>query len=369
MKIIHCGDLHLDSKMTANLPSDKAKERRAELLLSFRKMMNLCDDIQAQAIIIAGDLFDTSNIYAGTRDVVLQEIIKRPKVTFFYLKGNHDHDNFISKLETVPENLKLFSDSWTHYELTENEGKTVVISGIELNELNTQFAAETLRLSLDDINIVTLHGQENEHQVKNKAAIIPLRSYRGKGIDYMALGHIHGYKKEELDARGSYCYCGCIEGRGFDECGEKGVVVLDIDTQSGTISSDFVKMSERVMHTVFVDLTGAESLVEVEGRITEELENDNVLAKDMAKIVLTGNLDIDFEINTDYLEQVYKDHYYFAKVVDDTKTVVDYSSFAYDASLKGEFVRLVEGRMDLSEEEKGEIIKLGIKALSGDSLD
>ena len=29
MRIIHCADLHLDSKMTANLDSKKAKERNA----------------------------------------------------------------------------------------------------------------------------------------------------------------------------------------------------------------------------------------------------------------------------------------------------------------------------------------------------
>ncbi len=28
MKIIHCADLHLDSKMTANLSKDQARERK-----------------------------------------------------------------------------------------------------------------------------------------------------------------------------------------------------------------------------------------------------------------------------------------------------------------------------------------------------
>ena len=32
MKIIHCSDLHLDSKMKSNLDSMKAKERRDEIL-------------------------------------------------------------------------------------------------------------------------------------------------------------------------------------------------------------------------------------------------------------------------------------------------------------------------------------------------
>ena len=36
MKILHCADIHLDSAMTANLDKDKARERRSELLASFK---------------------------------------------------------------------------------------------------------------------------------------------------------------------------------------------------------------------------------------------------------------------------------------------------------------------------------------------
>ena len=31
MKIIHCADIHLDSKMSANLTKEKARERKTEL--------------------------------------------------------------------------------------------------------------------------------------------------------------------------------------------------------------------------------------------------------------------------------------------------------------------------------------------------
>ena len=39
MKLIHCADLHLDSKMNANLDKDHAKERKGELLHTFEKMV------------------------------------------------------------------------------------------------------------------------------------------------------------------------------------------------------------------------------------------------------------------------------------------------------------------------------------------
>ena len=38
VKIIHCADLHLDSRMTTHLTKEKAKERKAEILKTFLNM-------------------------------------------------------------------------------------------------------------------------------------------------------------------------------------------------------------------------------------------------------------------------------------------------------------------------------------------
>ena len=53
--------------------------------------------------------------------------------------------------------------------------------------------------------------------------------FKDLNIDYLALGHIHSYKCHKLDKRGVYCYSGCLEGRGFDECGDKGFVLLETE--------------------------------------------------------------------------------------------------------------------------------------------
>lgn len=58
MKLIHCADLHLDSSMTTHLTKEKAKERKAELLASFNRMMEYADRENVSAVLIAGDLFD-----------------------------------------------------------------------------------------------------------------------------------------------------------------------------------------------------------------------------------------------------------------------------------------------------------------------
>lgn len=47
------------------------------------------------------------------------------------------------------------------------------------------------------------------------------------GCDYAALGHIHNAPEVGKDNR--YAYCGCLEGRAFDELGPKGAVMVEID--------------------------------------------------------------------------------------------------------------------------------------------
>ena len=53
MKILHCADIHLDSAMTANLDKDKARERRNELLASFKDMVGYAVKERIGVIIIA----------------------------------------------------------------------------------------------------------------------------------------------------------------------------------------------------------------------------------------------------------------------------------------------------------------------------
>lgn len=70
MKIIHCADLHLDSKMTSNLSKEQAKERKMEILRTYSRMIEYARNNDVKAIIIAGDLFDTRNVSATARNLV-----------------------------------------------------------------------------------------------------------------------------------------------------------------------------------------------------------------------------------------------------------------------------------------------------------
>ena len=127
MKIIHCSDLHLDSKMETNLDKEKARERKNEILITFEKMVNYAKENEVEIIMIAGDLFDKKTISAKARSIVKNAIIANPQIDFLYLKGNHDEAGFIDEDEILPENLKLFNNrNWITYEYG-----NIAITGIE----------------------------------------------------------------------------------------------------------------------------------------------------------------------------------------------------------------------------------------------
>lgn len=362
MKIIHCADLHLDSKMTANLSKEQAKERKMEVLRTFSRMVEYAKRHQVKAILIAGDLFDTRIVAATVRNHVRDVILNHPEIDFLYLKGNHDNDNFLSKLDEIPENLCLFDDKWKTY----TYGK-VAITGLELNAENSVTAYNTLVLNHDVYNIVTMHGQLAEYKSKDKVETISLDDLKNKNIDYLALGHVHTFRMEKLDYRGVYCYPGCLEGRGFDECGQKGFVVLDIDLEKRTATTEFVTMSSRTLYTLPVDVTGIHTTQEAAMRMERVLRETEYPSSSLVKFVLEGEVDVECELETAFLEEQFADYFYFVKVYDETKLLVNYQDYEKDASLKGEFVRMVS-ESDLSDEEKSQVIRAGILALQGEEI-
>jgi len=363
MRIVHCADLHLDSKMTGLLGNEKAKERRAELLNNFTRLVKYATDHGADAIIIAGDLFDTNKVSATARKAVKAAIEEADNISFFYLRGNHDRDGFLAGTEDVPDNLYTFDDTWTGYDI----GKDVTIMGAELCVDNAASLYNSLVLSADRFNIVTLHGQESMARPGDKTVVVALHGLRQKGIDYLALGHIHEYREAPLDERGVYCYPGCLEGRGYDEEGDHGFVVLDIDEDTHRYTRTFVPFALRKVEGVDVDVSDCISNVDIVSRIMETVD---FKPSDYIKINMVGDMNVERDdIATEYILSCIEDKAYSVRVKDKTGLRVNYDDYLFEESLKGEFVRLVRSRTDLADEEKAAVIRYGFEAISGGKLD
>ena len=201
---------------------------------------------------------------------------------------------------------------------------------------------------------------------------ICLDKLKDRGIDYLALGHVHRPKREKLDHRGMYVYPGCLEGRGFDECGEHGFMLIDIDEATGDMNTEFIPFAYRRLYDVQVDITGAVDSQDVADMIAEKLYGDvngreNDLARALVKITVTGGLDVESEIDMEYLARQFNDSFYYVKIADKTDLRVDPLKYVHDATLKGEFVRMVL-EQDMSEDDKAYIMQTGIRALAGEEV-
>lgn len=359
MKIIHCADLHIDSKMETNIGSEKAKIRKRELVSTFENMVNYANEQGVKAIIIAGDMFDTASVTKKSREQIFNIIKTNSNIDFLYLAGNHDEENIISSLVENLENLKVFGKTWTEF-LYGN----IVITGIELNGNNGN-VYETLELEKDKFNIVVLHGQIAKYNSsKDYAEVINLPKLKGKNIDYLALGHIHSYAQDKLDDRGIYCYSGCIEGRGFDECGEKGFVLLNI--QEDNFTQKFIPFAKRRLHLLECDITSIDNWFDIERKVLENIININ--QTDMVKVVLTGKYKLSLLKQIEHLNERLNQIFFFAKVKDESQLEINIKDFENDPTLKGEFIRNVLSANELTQSEKEKIILIGLNAINGEEI-
>lgn len=362
MKILHCADIHLDSKLNTHLDREKSSIRRAELLCTFSSMVEYAALNDIHAVLICGDLFDTDYVTPTARNAVTDIISSHPGIDFFYLKGNHGNEGFLSQGDIMLDNLHMFDRSWKCYKLSEE----VCIYGAEMDRDNKGTLSTALITDDSKYNIVMLHGQESVTAMSDNPLCINIREYRNKGIDYLALGHIHSYRMEKLDERGSYVYPGCLEGRGFDECGDHGFVVLDIDTERRSAVKSFISFAKRRLYTLTCDVSDCDTSMDIIGCIRREIEASPATENDLLKIVLTGTVDVSAQINLDFIRTAVSDEFFYVKIVTNTGIKVDYESFRYDRSLKGAFVRSVLGDDSLDEETRATAIRYGLMAIQGE---
>ena len=340
MKIIHLADVHLGSKIEAKLPKDKAEIRKSEVRQAFNKVVDYAKENEIKIILISGDLFDSARPLKKDKDFFYSVVKNNPDIDFIYLRGNHDSLENYSQEE--PENLKKFSGEWKTYFFGD-----VTISGVEISQSNKSEVSCALHLPADRKNIVMLHGSIEE-----------LPKLAEKNIDYLALGHIHSFSEEKISIRGKSVYSGCLEGRGFDEIGVKGFVVLDTDT----MKYKFVKNSIRIIEEYTVNVSTAAESYEAYKIICNEI---NFVKENLCRINVCGEIAFDGTSLAEDIQEYMSEKCFFVYVKNKTAEKIDINQLAAEISLKGEFVRTVLADSKYSEEEKERIISVGLKAFKG----
>ena len=363
--ILHTADIHLGSAAETHLSGNTASipvTRQGELLAVFSDLVRRAGECGASAVLLAGDLSDVGILPPSECAFVLDTIASHPKVRFFLVPGNHDRmdggESCFSSSAVLPGNLTVFGSAWETCYLTPE----ITVTGRTLPREKDPFSMPAL--PADCFNIVLLHGLLSAEQTFGGAdSVLPRRAFIGKNIDYLALGHLHTFSLEKLDGRCTACYSGTPAGRGFDECGEKGWAELTLaDGKRPDVR--FVPSGARTLHTVDVDVsTVPTGIAAAENAVLSAL--GELPARDIVRVRLTGEDDLTAERGISYLKKRLAERFFYAELTDARTVRMDLEQYRGDISLRGAFVREVLSDDSLSEEEKTEILRCGLGALSG----
>lgn len=337
IKLLHAADFHLDSAFSG-LPSEKAALRRKEQRAALRVLADLARE--CDLMLLSGDLFDSASVYRDTIDA-LKELFAAVKIPVFISPGNHD---FVAAgspylTEDWGENVHVFTQPRVECVHLQELGCDVYGAGyVEAAQepLLTDFCVE----NPDAINLMVLHASTLPG---SPYAPVTPEEIAASGLDYLALGHVH---KAAVQTAGNttYAYPGCLMGRGFDECGQKGALRLTVDKEH--CETEFLPVDGRKYEILTVEV-GDDVLESVQNALPEDCEND------CYRLVLTGERE---EFDVERLEEALADKFFFFQIDDRTFAKRSLWSAAGEDTLRGEILRDLKAQYDEADAQQRHMI-------------
>lgn len=406
VKLIHTADLHLDSAFRSRFTKEEAENRRQKQLMAWKELLSFAVEKKVQGILIAGDLFDSPVVSHGTMDFFLSTISEHPEISFFYLRGNHDTENTFRYQENLPKNLFLFSEKGKKYRLNdrlllagveygtrdisfgENEGAAQGAGqaaeqgvgqenahgaeALSKSESESEEESKFLKLKEEDCNILLLHGALYQGTPKGEAVQgeegIFLKNLEKLPLSYIALGHIHKGGEGKLNNGALWAYPGCLQGRGFDEEGERGFLYLKVEEEKKEIRKEFIPIKQGEFRILEIELLEDEGTLACLKKIEVAMEKAGIAKEDSLRIILKGKKGLEQERNLRYLQLQLQDSVFFLEIRDECELSWNREEAMKEKSLKGEFLRVLAAADNLSKEEQEEIIALGMGLLQGGEL-
>ncbi len=362
VKILHTGDFHIGSSRSG------ISSGRAELKNTFIKVVNVCKEEKIDFLLIAGDLFDTPFPDNETSEEIIEAMSQIPDTVIAITPGNHDYvcPGSVWLKNKFPDNVIIFTSFMEYYDFEE---KNVRLFGAAFTDRFERIPQLSSNLSLSEnmINLCVLHGQTVSALGESEYNPIPVNSVETSGFDYLALGHVH--KRSEIQKSGKtfYSYCGCPDGRGFDEDGSRGVYVGTIE--KGKCNLVYTELSTRKYIIDTLDISGCETTNQISAKIISYIKEkySDGYRNNLYRISLCGTVSTDFTPDISRIECAVKDEVTYIRVYDKTETdLKNISALASESSFRGIFVqKLLEMQNSADDADKDLYIKalrLGLKA-------
>ena len=225
MKILHTADWHLDTPFSG-FSGEKRDFLRRELLKIPEKITQLALREGCCMILIAGDVFDGA--YTADSLDAVRTALENCRLPVFISPGNHDFCASDSPwtAECWPENVHIFTGGLESAAVPALDCR---IYGAGYSSMDCEPLLENFqREGQEKYHIAVIHGDPTS--ASSPYSPVTAAQVRASNLDYLALGHIH--KSGSFAAGQTLCaWPGCPMGRGYDELGEKGAYIVDLDTK------------------------------------------------------------------------------------------------------------------------------------------
>lgn len=347
MRILHAADLHLDSPFRS-LSAEDARQRRQDQRRVLTQLRELAQERQVELALFSGDLFDAEQTYPETVALLSRTLGEMP-CPVFIAPGNHDHYTQRSPYQTAkwPENVHIFSSD--EVECVTLGEKNVEVYGFAFT--SPQRTDDPLAgFSAKDSGAVKLgcfHGQVGTQE--NGYAPIHPDSLSGSGLDYAALGHVHRYDGVHQNGKTTWAYSGCPMGRGFDESGDKGCLIVELENGKTTV--EFVALDAPRYEWLEVNVTGKEP----ERALAEGLAGHE---NDFCRARLTGQAG---ELELARLRSRCAGLCRGLQLLDDTVPPEDLWQRAGEENLTGLFLQEMRRKLDTAPEEAQRALNLAVR--------
>jgi DNA repair exonuclease SbcCD nuclease subunit len=374
MRIIHTSDIHLDACFAGSgFPAGFGARRRQSLRDVFQAIMRRAVDWPADAILIAGDLFDQDRVTRDTVAFLRAQFRAASPVPIFIAPGNHDPYTPDSPYATEdwPDNVTIFSNpSWTAWPL---EGPPLTVHGFAFDGPDISVNPfGTLRVPDDGrIHVAVAHGSEQNSIPQGKDAYAPFaaRDAAVHGLKYLALGHFHAMKQIAGDFPTRVFYSGAPEGHGFGEIGPHYYLAVEIDRGQLHVLPVPSCRAVYAAHTVDCSsFTTAHEVVEAVRGLCSEGGLPQI-----ARVTLAGTATSAFRHEIPAIRDAVENSFEFLDLVDATEAEDDYAGLARENTSLGSFVaRLNEELADTAGASRRRMLErarqVGVGACRGQAL-
>jgi DNA repair exonuclease SbcCD nuclease subunit len=189
------------------------------------------------------------------------------------------------------------------------------------------------------------------------------------GFAYSALGHIHNREDKE-DGEGRIRYCGFAEGRSFDELGEGGVFVVDVDEYSCEVKR--IVLSSRAFFACEYNLPS--DTADIAKKISAHVRNAAYPQGTYLRLRITGNADAqtvkEIKSVTELIREAAELEY--LEIEDLTLPLYDGKYLEKDVTVRGEIYRLLLPSLtsaDADEKQKAILaLKIALSAIDGNNV-